>query len=279
MHMHHVRLGQGNPLLLIHGLGSSWRSWRPVLEALALEREVIAIDLPGFGDTPPLPGEVSIDTLADAVTSFLVSHDRVGIDAVGSSMGARLVLELARRRVIGATVSLDPGGFWRSWEKDYFLTTIGASVRLVRGLGSLIPRIVGTAAGRAMLFAQFSAHPSRIPVELARDEMSSFATSPSFDELLLNLVHGPDQRGAERDATLGPVTIGWGTKDRVCLPRQAKRVIEKFPGASIHWFDDCGHFPQWDSPDATARMILARTGSARRIPNERPHAGLGLHAT
>lgn len=70
MKMHHVRQGNGKPLLLLHGLGGSWRSWSPVLDSLAAEREVIAVDLPGFGATAPLSGEVSIRTLADAVTDF-----------------------------------------------------------------------------------------------------------------------------------------------------------------------------------------------------------------
>jgi pimeloyl-ACP methyl ester carboxylesterase len=110
--MNHIRRGTDKPLLLIHGLGGSWRSWNPLLNDLAAQREVIAIDLPGFGNTPPLLGEVSIRTLADAVTEFLTAQDLIGIDAVGSSMGARLVLELARRGgMLGAVVSLDPGGF------------------------------------------------------------------------------------------------------------------------------------------------------------------------
>src|SRR5215212_772377 len=83
----------------------------------------VALDLPGFGKTPPLDGPVSIATLADASTSFLEQHELLGADVVGSSMGARLVLELARRGVVGATVSLDPGGFWEGWEKTYFRTT------------------------------------------------------------------------------------------------------------------------------------------------------------
>ena len=57
MEMHHVRRGGGEPLLLLHGLGGSWREWGPVIEYLAAEREVIAVDLPGFGEIPPLPDE------------------------------------------------------------------------------------------------------------------------------------------------------------------------------------------------------------------------------
>ena len=88
--MKHIRRGKGKPLLLIHGLGGSWRSWNPILDSLAVEREVIAVDLPGFGDTPPLSGEVSIRTLADAVTGFVAANKLTGIDAVGSSMVSAL---------------------------------------------------------------------------------------------------------------------------------------------------------------------------------------------
>ena len=95
--MNYIKRGSGNPLLLIHGLGGNWRSWNTILDDLAKEREVIAIDLPGFGDTSPLTGEVSIKTLSDSVTTFLKENNLLRIDAVGSSMGARLVLELARR--------------------------------------------------------------------------------------------------------------------------------------------------------------------------------------
>ncbi|OZC01177.1 alpha/beta fold hydrolase, partial [Rubricoccus marinus] len=59
MNMNYVRKGTGPPLLLVHGLGGTWRSWETVLDALAAERDVIAPDLPGFGETPPLDGEVS----------------------------------------------------------------------------------------------------------------------------------------------------------------------------------------------------------------------------
>jgi alpha-beta hydrolase superfamily lysophospholipase len=91
--MNHIRRGDGEPLLLVHGLGGSWRTWTPVLDGLAAEREVIAVDLPGHGETPPLSGEVSVDALADAVASFLSATDLEGVDVVGNSMGGRLVLE------------------------------------------------------------------------------------------------------------------------------------------------------------------------------------------
>lgn len=105
-----ARHGSGQPLLLVHGLGGSRHSFDPITAALAAEREVIAPDLPGLGDTPPLRGEVSVATLADALEAFIVEHGLDGVDCAGSSLGARMVLELARREKVGATVALDPGG-------------------------------------------------------------------------------------------------------------------------------------------------------------------------
>ncbi len=259
--MHHVRRGRGRPLVLLHGLGGSWQSWSTILDALAAEREAIVPDLPGFGATPPLPGEVSIATLADAVTGFLDAQGLRGVDVVGSSMGARLVLELARRGIVGATVSLDPGGFWAGWEKVFFYDSVASSYHLVRALQPVIPAITGNPVGRTALLAQFSARPWAVPADVALTEMRTFAEGPSFIPLLRSLVHGPAQEGAAAGSTPGPITIGWGRQDRVCLPRQAERAMAKFPGARLHWFERSGHFPHWDTPREAAAVILAGTGA------------------
>ena len=257
MELHHVRRGEGKPLLLLHGLGGSWRSWTPILDGLAAERAVIAVDLPGHGRTPPLAAEASIRTFADAVTAFLEARGLTGVDAVGSSMGARLVLELARRGgVVGAVVSLDPGGFWQGWERTYFGATIGLSIRLVRALQPVMPLVTGNALTRSLLLAQFSAHPWRLPPGVVLQEMRDYASAPSFDPLLRSLARGPAQEGAPKGTLGRPVVIVWGRQDRVCLPRQAARAAARFPDARLHWLDDCGHFPHWDQPAATTRLIL-----------------------
>ena len=262
MEMHHIRRGTGKPLLLIHGIGGSWKSWNPILDDLASEREVIALDLPGSGATPPLSGEVSIRTLADSVTAFLHTHDLVGVDAVGSSMGGRLVLELARRGdSLGAVVSLDPGGFWQGWERKFFYGSVYASIRLIRLLKPVMPQLTKNVVSRSLLFAQFSARPWKLSPQVTLDEMQTFAASPSFDEILRNLAYGEEQQGAPRGTIQNPLVIGWGRKDRVCLPRQAKRAIALFPDASLHWFEKCGHFPHWDVPAEATRLILDSTAS------------------
>lgn len=262
MEMNYIREGSGEPLVLIHGLGGSWRTWEPVLDELAEERDVVVPDLPGHGDTPPLSGEMSIETLADAVGSFLEATDLEGVDVVGNSMGGRLVLELARRGDVGATVALAPGGFWKGWERYFFYGTLAPSIRLVRALESVHSQVAASPMGRTMLFAQFSAHPSDLPASVARDELQSFADSPSFDELLYRLAFGPEQPGT--DSTPGPVVIGWGRKDKVTLPRQAERAMDRFPNAGLHWFEDAGHYPHWDAPRETIEFILDATGEVEQ---------------
>lgn len=255
--MHSIRRGAGAPLLLVHGLGGSWRSWGPILDELARQREVIAVDLPGFGTTPPLPGPVTIATLSDALTEFLRVHGLMGIDAVGSSMGARLVLELARRGgVLGGVVSLDPGGFWQGWQRRAFYSSIYLSIRLVRLLQPAMPFLTRHAITRLCLLGQFSAHPTKLAPQLVLDELTNYAASPSFDELLKNLAFGDSQQGTPLGTIKQPLMIGWGRHDRVCFPSQSVRALELFPDARLHWFADSGHFPQWDEPHQTARLIL-----------------------
>lgn len=258
--MHFVRRGTGTPLLMLHGLGSSSKTWKPIIDALAAQRDVISIDLPGHGETPPLSGEVSIRTLADAVSQFVQNNALAGIDVVGSSMGARLALELARRGgVVGSAVALDPGGFWQGWERSYFDLTIGASIRLMRVLRPLLPILVGNPVTRSLLLVQFSAHPWRLESSLVLQELRDFLNSPSFDALLTDLAKGPPQEGAAHGMIEEPVTIVWGRQDRVTLPRQAPRAQSRFPDAKFVWVDDCGHLPHWDQPERTVELILQAT--------------------
>ncbi|OBA59536.1 hydrolase [Mycobacterium sp. 1100029.7] len=255
---HYVRQGSGKPLLLVHGLGSSWRNWEPVLAALAAQRQVIAVDLPGYGDSPPLAGEVSIASLTDAVESFIAAHDLGDVDVVGSSMGACMALELARRGHGGNVVALDPGGFWTDRQVRIFGATVGASVALVRRIQPLLPVLTRSRIGRTALLP-VSARPWRLPADLVLQELRNFDRATQLDEALDALVHGPKQQGAQPGSLRGRVVIGWGRNDRVTVPSQAGRALALFPDATLHWFPECGHFPHWDQPEQTAQLILDAT--------------------
>lgn len=254
MTMHSTRAGNGKPLLLVHGLGGSSHSWNPVSGPLAQTREVIALDLPGHGKSLAETDSGTFDGLARSLDTWLDREKLIGVDMVGSSMGARLVLEMARRGRAGAVVALNPGGFWQGWERTFFKTTIAASIRLVRALNPALPVIAKSAAGRTALMAQLSAKPWALDPALVARELKSFASTRTFDALVSDLANGATQPGTSD--TKAPIVIGWGRKDRLCLPSQATRAMTAFPNAKLHWLEQSGHFPMWDQPRETVRLIF-----------------------
>lgn len=243
----------------MHGLGAGWRSWEPILDDLAASREVIAVDLPGFGETPPLDGEVTIAALADEVAGFIEELGLDGVATAGQSMGGRIVLELARRGVGGDTVALDPGGFWSDRELAIFSATLRPSIALVSAVRRALPALLGNPVSRTALLAQLSARPWALSAHTVLPDVAGLADAPATGAAMNALTKGPRQQGAPAGTVPGRVTIGWGRRDLVTLPAQAQRAGRAFPDATLHWFDRCGHFPQWDAPREAIRLILDRT--------------------
>jgi pimeloyl-ACP methyl ester carboxylesterase len=252
-------IGQGKALLLVHGIGSSSATWRAIAPELAQDRRVIALDLPGHGRTPAEADSGTFAGLVRSVEEFLVSERLAGVDMVGSSLGGRLVLELARRGRAGAVVALDPGGFWFGWERTYLQTSLLASVYMLRVLGGLRGAVACNPASRSMVLAQLSAHPWKLDGEMVAAELDSYARTKTFTELVNHLAAAPMQDGPAARGT-GSITIGWGRHDRLCRPVQAGRALAAFPSARLHWFEHSGHFPLWDEPEETVALIRATIG-------------------
>lgn len=261
--MHYIHRGRGRKLLLIHGLGGSWQSWSMIIDSLSAHRTVIAVDLPGHGLTPAEADSGTFLGLVGSVERFIGEHGLTGVDIVGSSMGARIVLELARRGGVGHVVALDPGGFWRGWERIFFKITIGLSGRLLRAIRPLLPTLSRNAASRTALLAQLSVRPWALNPQVVETELTGLSNTPNFDALVEDLAGGPEQTGPAAPST-GRITIGWGRQDRLCLPRQASRAQAAFPSADLHWFNSSGHFPAWDMPDETVSVILVGTQSVAK---------------
>ncbi len=110
MELNYHRAGAGEPLVLLHGIGSRWQIWEPVIGALAAEREVIALDLPGFGASPmpPTGTPAGIGSLTELVSEFI---DQIGLErphVAGNSLGGWLALELAKRGNVRSATGLSP---------------------------------------------------------------------------------------------------------------------------------------------------------------------------
>src|SRR3954447_5279159 len=109
------RTGRGEPLVLLHGQGFSRRCWDPIIDMLAEDRDVIAVDLPGHGDSPRQSkgtGSAPHD-LAVAVAELLDELDLPTVHVAGSSSGGWVALELDRLQRARTVTALDPAGLWR----------------------------------------------------------------------------------------------------------------------------------------------------------------------
>jgi pimeloyl-ACP methyl ester carboxylesterase len=249
------RRGTGQPLVLVHGLGSSRAAWTPILPLLR-NRELILLDLPGHGASPAEADSGTFQGLARSLDHWLAAEGLYGVPLVGSSMGARLVLELYRRGLAGPTVALDPGGFWQGWERGLVSSTLSASVALLRTLKGVLPALSRNVVSRSALLAQLSARPWALDGDFVAHELASLANTRTVNSLIQDLAYGPAQVGS---AEATAVTIGGGRHDRLCLPRQASRAQESFAGSRLIWFDHSGHFPMWDEPAKAAALILDAT--------------------
>ena len=256
--MKSTRTGSGPPLLLVHGLGNSAQAWNPVVPGLAARRELILVTLPGHDGDPVSPDLGTFAGLMRSFEAFIADEGLDRVPLVGSSLGGRMVLEMARRGHRAPVVALDPGGFWQGWERTYLRTSLQTMLGLVRLLGRTVKPMARTAPIRSALLAQLSAQPWKLDGELVAGELVSFAATTNAAELIGDLAAAPKQEGpAARGA--GPVTIGWGRHDRLCLPAQAERAHAAFPGSTLHWFEHSGHFPMWDEPGEALELILRAT--------------------
>ncbi|MER7762087.1 alpha/beta fold hydrolase [Streptomyces sp. NPDC097619] len=256
------RLGSGGePLLLLHGIGHHRQAWHPVSEILATEYEVYAVDLPGFGDSAPLPEGVPYDLRAMARGLGSLSS-ALGLDrphVAGNSLGGLLALELGRAGLVRSVTALSPAGFWSEAERRY---AFGA-LRAMRTGATALPvpaleRLSRSALGRAALTGTIYAHPGRRAPEAVRAESLALRTATGFEQ---TLAAGRGVRVTE-DVPGLPVTVAWGSRDRLLLPRQGVRAKRAIPGARLVRLPGCGHVPMHDDPALVAKVIRDTVRSA-----------------
>jgi pimeloyl-ACP methyl ester carboxylesterase len=184
------RGGSGPPLVLVHGLGLSWRSWQPVLDALELRHDVVAIDLPGFGESPPLSdGAAPTPTrLADAVESEL---DRLSLRApavVGNSLGGWVALELARRGRAARAIVISPSGLESPPERALVIA-LNELMRLRARFGAPLGRwLTASALARVMLLGGLRSQPWRLSPDAAVRDPHDFGYSPGFQSTLRSTI-------------------------------------------------------------------------------------------
>lgn len=230
---------------------------------------MIDSDLPGHGDSPPLPGGRPYDvaSYADAVRRLIAG---LGLDrpaVAGNSLGGAIALELALSGHAPAVTALSPIGFGTQAQVKYAIASLLTSRFLTRLLRPAAPVLVKPALLRTVLLAQYYAHPARLRPADALAAVRAFADSPA---LTATVPHTRHYRFAPTQPIQVPVTIAWGTRDWLLLPRQARQARDMLPWARHVWLRGCGHIPMSDDPNQVAAVILE---TAER-PDQRPTASL-----
>jgi pimeloyl-ACP methyl ester carboxylesterase len=251
----YARVGAGEPLLLLHGIGHHRQAWDPVVDILATERDVIAIDLPGFGASPALPKGLAYD-LATVVPALGSLCEALGIErphVAGNSLGGLLALELGREKLVRSVTALAPAGFWTPVERRYAFTVLTAMRQAARNTPlPVVERLSRTAVGRTVLTSTIYARPGRRSPEAVVAETIALARAEGFAETLRT---GTAVQFTD-DVPGLPVTVAWGTKDRLLVHRQGVRAKRIIPKARLVRLPGCGHVPMNDDPALVARVIL-----------------------
>jgi len=263
--------GEGDPVVLVHGLGTDSSAWDRIVPMLAQRHRVITVDLPGYSLRSVADEVPHADDLAAGLDALL---ERLGVRSavfVGHSFGGAVSLLLAHHfpsRCAGL-VLIAPGGFGTELNPVVPLMGTRMGARLLRSLygpraSRTIERLAARVESRAdsdgrIRIAELMETYDRLRTEEARAQFrvsvrESLALNADIDrtQIVIN--------------SRIPILVLWGREDRVLPPWQAKNVASMLPWSTIRMLDGIGHTPHRSDPETVAREIetFADSGEIRR---------------
>jgi pimeloyl-ACP methyl ester carboxylesterase len=264
--VNYVELGEGPPVLFVHGLSGAWQNWLENIPEFARDHRVVAVDLPGFGSSPMPSWDLTIPEYGRFVRDFC---ERIGVarcSLVGNSMGGFIATEVAitdPERVDELVLVSAAGITWARARREpaTALARIGqAAAPLALKLqtsGFKRPRL------RNMTFQGVFFDPGGIRREMLWENLVPAMQSPGYFDAMTNLV-GYDIRHRLEEIEV-PTLVVWGRNDRV-VPVPAAISYRKRIGdnAELVIFDHCGHVPQIERPERFNRVVqdfLERKGA------------------
>ena len=271
--LRYVDVGAGPTLLLVHGLGASWRVWEDNIVDLAVDHRVIAVDLPGFGRSQTQLGAVTIARYAEALAELLDRLDLSATTCVGHSLGGIIAQHLAvlYPARVEALMLVSSAGQTPGRQELLSLRMLALTSSVLSRLPGLAP--LATIGFRTTLslgpvrrrVLQRAIHdPAGYPASLAAEMLTGAMFSPGFADALragLTLV------GAEEAATIRcPTLIVAGERDRFISAEAVGAAAALIPGAVIEIWPDVGHHPMLERRatfNARLRRFVRETAPAR----------------
>lgn len=262
--LHVQRAGTGEPLVLLHGLGESSVGWRPVMDELSTQYEVIAIDLPGFGRSNALPGGV-LPTAVNLAKSVERTLDDLGIGeyhVAGYSLGARVAIQLADSGRVRSVIAIAPDGLGTPTERIQGYIALAAGRAMAMALSPAAGMLSMTPAGRSVFFAGSRTLPWQLTQDDARQLLTDYAASPAYEAA--NWASMFDMPTHLHTIT-APTLLLQGTADPL-MPQQISRYLALIPGAQLTWLPGLNHVPISDDPKTVAYHMLTFLSRAQDLP-------------
>ncbi len=248
-----ARAGAGRPVVLVHGNLASHRYWQELLDAPPAGCEVIAPDLPNFGDSGPLPGAVTMRAYGEALAAFLAALGAPPVTLVGHSLGGAAVQACAgtRPQAVARLMLVDsppPAGFHAP----------DASLR-----GAEVLAAEPSPPARRAMIAQAlpSVMPTRRPPYFEELVDEACKISPSCIVPNAEALENMDLSEVAR-AYGGPVLVLRGGQDYLITPAlaEATRAAYGEERTRLITWDDVGHSPQIEAPDRFKALLAEFAG-------------------
>jgi pimeloyl-ACP methyl ester carboxylesterase len=247
------RAGHGEPLLLLHGIGSTRDDFSALLPRLAEDFDVLSVDLPGHGESP-LGGTwpPTVAALTDAVEADLDARGLQRVHILGNSLGARIGIELAARHRARSVVAISPSGLGLPGERLHQGLLMATSRNLMHTFRSTIAPLATSPLGRTFLLAGMRARPWEASESEALAMRGGFADATGFWSMLWWAVLQDVPTNLHRVDC--PVMLTQGSVD-VVGAGQTPRYLALIPGSRFQLLPGAGHAPQSDSASAIFALV------------------------
>ncbi len=256
--VHFLDYGSGPVLVLVllHGMAASWKWWLENLPTLGMHHRIIAVDLPGFGDSDPLPFPAEMSSHARTVLALMDALDIGQATVTGHSMGGLIALEIALAEPdrVRELVLVDAGGAPMSEQR---LSVVLVVLRLFCAIlrrGFVRDALIRHSWARRIVLVGGFRDPRVVTPELAAQIMPGFS-APGF----LNAVAaaGRAVRAVVPESISCPTLLVWGDRDLVAPVRGAQDLYERLADAELVVLRGVGHTPMIECPSAFHKAVLA----------------------
>lgn len=247
----YVEMGEGEPVLLVHGISGSWQNWLETIPHLAQGHRVIAPDLPGFGSSPMPSWKIDMPAYGRLLHDLC---EKLGIGPgatiVGNSLGGFAAVEAVTSAPgrFDRMVLVSAAGIINTWAPEQRAVVTAYVWKTLSPLFARRSReIVARPGLRQAVFGRIMRYPNRLGAELMYEQITSGLTQcPGFgDALHAAISHDLREQLGSLDL---PTLIVWGFDDRIIPVQAALSYHRRIPHSRLEIFEKTGHVPQLERP-------------------------------